>query len=195
MGGSKCGSHPDACCLCPQMTIWECAGKKWGLTSCAVALDLTARPPTQSAAASTGRPGAWTVPSAPPRTQVLSPAWPSEALPHRLQIQALRSLSLRPSLRPLKSPQTQPLRPVCPSPSLNLGPLVPKSHPKDLPVLSAGPIVPVPCGPEVWTLNPQLLVSRTPKQPMIPHPPNSGPLLLQYQLLRLHHPGPQVLWS
>ncbi|VFV38979.1 latent-transforming growth factor [Lynx pardinus] len=52
------------------MTIWECAGRKWGLTSCAVALGWTARPPTQSAAASMARPGAWTVPSAPPRTQM-----------------------------------------------------------------------------------------------------------------------------
>lgn len=42
---------------------------------CVVALGWTARPPTQSAAASTVKPGAWTVPSAPPRTQVPPPAW------------------------------------------------------------------------------------------------------------------------
>lgn len=50
-------------------------------------------------------------------------------------------LVLVPVLDP-KSPQTQPLRPLCASQSLNLGPLVPKSYPKDLPVISTGSIVP-----------------------------------------------------
>lgn len=80
-GEPKRQPHPDAYCLCPQMTIWECAGRKWGLTLCVVALGWTARPPTQSAAASTARPGAWTVPSVPPRTQVLPPAWATRRVP------------------------------------------------------------------------------------------------------------------
>lgn len=70
-GRRKVPTHPDTSCFHLQMTIWECAGRKWGLTLFVVAHGWTGRPPTQSAVVSMEKPGAWTVPSALPRTQVL----------------------------------------------------------------------------------------------------------------------------
>lgn len=93
-------SHPDACCLCLQMIIWECAGRKWGLTSCAVALGWTAKPPTQSAAASMARPGAWTVPSVPPRTQVLLPAGSASEAKSAHETPPPKSWTVRPQIPP-----------------------------------------------------------------------------------------------
>lgn len=85
------------------MTTWECAGRKWGLTSCAAALGWTARPRTQSAAASTGRPGAWTVPSALPRTQVL----PSQrSCPSGFKSRPLELLVLAYQISPNSAPRT-----------------------------------------------------------------------------------------
>lgn len=103
----------DACCLCPQMTIWECAGRKWGLTSCAVALGWIARPPTQNAAASMARPGAWTVPSAPHRTQVPPPAWATlrDSAPQAPN-PVLKLPVLDPKIPPNSAPQTPMSQPI-----------------------------------------------------------------------------------
>lgn len=138
----------DACCLCPQMTIWECAGRKWA--------DSRVQSP------SAGSPGhlhrmllplwrAWGMDCALPCTGLRYRHLPgphSEILPS-----GSKSVLRLPVLDPQDPPKLSPSGPLCPSPFLNLDFLGPKSQPKDLSkpqpqktqgLDSAGVIVPVP---------------------------------------------------